>query len=148
METAFEKISYTRGYGFCPDCSEHFAPVDLRLGLHERASASPRLQEIAALSVLRSPANQAAEDVLCVTGIPMSASTLPVVRANGRCGHSTATGDEATYSREKTPTELTYAPHQVSQKTFLCRQYPYKKYIFPTHISRIVRRKSFREKST
>ncbi len=76
VETSFGKITYARGYGFCPDCSEHVAPVDLRLGLHERASASPRLQEIAALSVLRSPANQAAEDVLRMTGISMSASTL------------------------------------------------------------------------
>jgi hypothetical protein len=76
VETSFGKISYTRGYGFCPDCSEHVAPVDLRLGLHERAAASPRLQEIAALSVLRSPANQASEDVLRMTGISMSSSTL------------------------------------------------------------------------
>ncbi len=76
VESSFGRITYTRGYGFCPDCSEHFFPVDRRLGLHERASASPRLQEIAALSVLRSPANQAEEDVLRMTGISMSASTL------------------------------------------------------------------------
>lgn len=76
VDTSFGKITYTRGYGFCPDCSEHFAPIDRRLGLHSRAGASPRLQEIAALSVLRSPANQAAEDVLRMTGISMSASTL------------------------------------------------------------------------
>jgi len=75
-ETSFGKISYTRGYGLCPDCSEHFAPVDNRLGLHDRATASPRLQEIAALSVLRAPANQATEDVLRMTGISISASTL------------------------------------------------------------------------
>lgn len=76
VETSFGRITYTRGYGFCPDCSAHFAPVDRRLGLHERATSSPRLQEIAALSVLRSPANQAEEDVLRMSGISMSASTL------------------------------------------------------------------------
>ena len=76
VESSFGRITYTRAYGFCPDCSEHFAPVDRRLGLHERATASPRLQEIAALSVLRSPAHQAAEDVLRMSGISMSASTL------------------------------------------------------------------------
>lgn len=76
VETSFGKIAYTRGYGFCPTCEEHLAPMDKKLGLHPRASASPRLQEIAALSVLRAPANQVAEDVLRRTGISMSASTL------------------------------------------------------------------------
>ena len=76
VESSFGTIVFCRAYGFCERCQEHAAPADRRLGLHERAKASPRIQEIAALSVLRAPANQAAEDILRLTGIQISASTL------------------------------------------------------------------------
>lgn len=76
VQSQFGMIEFRRAYGLCPACQEHFAPADYRLGLHERAKASPRVQEIAALSVLRAPANQATEDILRLTGIEISASTL------------------------------------------------------------------------
>jgi len=76
VQSQFGPIEFRRAYGFCPACQEHRAPADHRLGLHEHAKASPRVQEIAALSVLRSPADQASEDVLRLTGIEISASTL------------------------------------------------------------------------
>ncbi len=76
VETSFGKITVTRFYGYCEYCEAHVAPADRRLGLHDRAKASPRIQEIAALSVLRAPATEAAEDILRLTGITMSPSTL------------------------------------------------------------------------
>jgi len=46
------------------------------LGLHVRAPASPRVQEICALSVLHAPAGRAEEDVRRMNGIDISTSTL------------------------------------------------------------------------
>jgi len=76
VQSQFGPIEFNRFYGFCPVCQTHASPADHRLGLHEHAKASPRIQEIAALSVLRAPADQAAEDILRLTGIEISASTL------------------------------------------------------------------------
>lgn len=76
VASCFGAISFTRGYGFCPDCDEHFYPADAVLGLQARAPASPRVQEICALTALRAPAGQAQEDVRRLTGIDLDASTL------------------------------------------------------------------------
>ena len=76
VETSFGKIGFVRSYGLCPLCQELMFPADLTLGLHPRAPASPRVQEICALTALRAPAGQAEEDVRRLTGIQMSASTL------------------------------------------------------------------------
>lgn len=76
VATLFGEIRFRRGYGRCDRCSQYYFPADYRLGLHERATASPRIQEIAALTALRAPASQAAEDVMHLTGIELSASTL------------------------------------------------------------------------
>ncbi len=74
--TCFGFIQFERDYGFCPNCGEHFSPADAALGLHERAPASPRVQEICALTALRAPAGQAQEDVRRLTGINLDSSTL------------------------------------------------------------------------
>lgn len=74
--SCFGPIRFTRSYGCCTSCHKHFAPADAALGLHERAPASPRVQEICALTVLRAPAGQAEEDVRRLTGISVGASTL------------------------------------------------------------------------
>lgn len=76
VESVFGPVRFRRAYGYCSCCEEHFFPADVRLGLHERATVSPRIQEIAALSVLRAPAAQATEDILRLTGIEISTSTL------------------------------------------------------------------------
>lgn len=76
IQSIFGPIRFSRGYGYCDRCDAHYFPADQRLGLHERAPTSPRIQEIAALSALRAPASQASEDILRLTGIEMSASTL------------------------------------------------------------------------
>lgn len=76
VETSFGKIAFTRSYGVCVKCHDHFYPADIALGLQERAPSSPRRQEICALTTLRAPAGQAEDDVYRLTGISLNASTL------------------------------------------------------------------------
>lgn len=76
VKTAFEAIRFTRDYGFCPRCAEYVYPADVVLGLHTRAPASPKVQEICALTTLRSPAGQAQEDVRRLSGLKVDASTI------------------------------------------------------------------------
>lgn len=86
VTTSFERIPFTRDYGFCPRCAEYVYPADRALGLHTRAPASPKVQEICALTALRAPAGQAQNDVLRLTGIRLDASTLhhEAARQGGR----------------------------------------------------------------
>jgi ribosomal protein S27AE len=76
VNTTFGKIRVMRGYGFCPECGDYCFPADAMLGLHDRATASPRVQEICALTALRAPAGQAEVDVRRLTGLHISASCL------------------------------------------------------------------------
>jgi hypothetical protein len=76
VDSSFGAVRFSRSYGCCTSCQEHFAPADGALGLHERAPASPRVQEICALTVLRAPAGTAEEDVRRLTGLNVGASTL------------------------------------------------------------------------
>jgi len=76
IHSSFGEIRFPRSYGCCTSCQEHFAPADNALGLHDRAPASPRVQEICALTVLRAPAGQAEDDVRRLTGVKMGSSTL------------------------------------------------------------------------
>lgn len=76
VESSFGEVRLARSYGCCTSCQEHFAPADGALGLHARAPASPRVQEICALTVLRAPAGASEEDVWRLTGLNMGASTL------------------------------------------------------------------------
>jgi len=76
VDSAFGEVRFSRRYGCCTSCQEHFAPADGALGLHERAPASPRVQEICSLTVLRAPSGTAEEDVRRLTGLHIGASTL------------------------------------------------------------------------
>ena len=76
VDSTFGEIRFSRSYGCCTSCQEHFAPADDALGLHARAPASPRVQEICALTVLRAPAGASEEDVWRLTGLNVGASTL------------------------------------------------------------------------
>ena len=76
VNTAFGLIRFARSYGFCSGCGQYVYPADVTLGLQERAPASPRVQEICALTALRAPAGQAQEDVRRMTGIDLDASSL------------------------------------------------------------------------
>jgi len=76
VTSSFGDIPFFRSYGCCPTCQESFHPADASLGLHERAPASPRVQEICALTVLRAPAGQVEDDARRLTGIRIGSSTL------------------------------------------------------------------------
>lgn len=76
VNSAYGLIRFTRSYGFCPDCDLYHYPADVTLGLQERAPASPRVQEICALTALRAPACQVQEDVRRLTGIDLDPSSL------------------------------------------------------------------------
>ena len=70
------EVPFKRAYGFCDRCESWAYPADSALGLHERAPASPRLQELCALTVLRAPAGQAQEDLRRTNGVNLDPSTL------------------------------------------------------------------------
>ncbi len=76
VESSYGQIVFSRAYGFCPICLNYCYPADLALGLQERAPASPRVQEICALTTLRAPAGQAESDVRRLTGLNLCGSTL------------------------------------------------------------------------
>jgi len=76
VNSVFGLIRFARSYGFCSGCGQYVYPADVTLGLQERAPASPRVQEICALTALRAPAGQVQEDVHRLTGIDLDASSL------------------------------------------------------------------------
>jgi len=76
VNAAFGKISYERDYGFCPLCLEYFYPADLMLGMAERATASPRIQECCSLMALHGPAGRLKDDLRRLTGIDICTSTI------------------------------------------------------------------------
>jgi hypothetical protein len=59
IDSRFGRLTVWRGYGWGPHCQAWGFPADHALGLAKQASASPCLQEIAALLVTRMPAEQA-----------------------------------------------------------------------------------------
>lgn len=72
----FGEVQMVRDYGHCPQCQKRFYPADTVLGLHPRAPASPRVQEISALLVLESPAGQAEENLRRLNGLEIGPATL------------------------------------------------------------------------
>lgn len=76
VHSQFGFIQFERTYGFCSHCDHYVYPADRILGLQERAPASPRIQEICALTALRAPAGQAQNDVRRLTGIDLDPSSL------------------------------------------------------------------------
>jgi len=76
VKSSFGEVRFIRSYGCCTSCQDHFAPADSALGLHDRAPASPKVQERCALTVLRAPAGQAEDDFRRMTGVKVAASTM------------------------------------------------------------------------
>ena len=76
VNTVFGEIEIKRSYGRCKSCKKRLYPADHTLGLQVRSPASPRVQEISSLAVLRTPAGRAPEDVRRMTGLDIGASTL------------------------------------------------------------------------
>ena len=76
VNSTYGLIRFERSYGFCARCDQYVYPADVTLGLQERAPASPRVQEICALTALRAPAGQVQQDVRRMTGIDLDPSSL------------------------------------------------------------------------
>jgi hypothetical protein len=76
VKSVFGDVTIERSYGYCKNCKDYIYPADKTLGLHERATASPRVQEISSLAVLKAPAGQMSEDVRRMTGLDLTTSTL------------------------------------------------------------------------
>jgi hypothetical protein len=69
-------VKLARTHGWCPRCRRWVFPADRLLGLREDSTASPLVQEMAALLVSKMPAEQAEAISLRVTGRSLSRSTL------------------------------------------------------------------------
>jgi hypothetical protein len=76
VNSTFGLIRFERSYGFCCGCGQYLYPADVALGLQERAPASPRVQEICALTALRAPAGQVQKDVRRMTGLDLDPASL------------------------------------------------------------------------
>lgn len=76
IAAVFGEVHVTRDYGRCPHCQMRVYPADAALGLHGRAPASPRVQEICALMVLESPAGQAQENLRRLNGLELGQTTM------------------------------------------------------------------------
>jgi hypothetical protein len=76
LNSSLGPVSFRRDYGFCPPCGRHVYPADVALGLHPRATATPRVQELSALHALRGPTAQHAEDFRRLTGLRLDPSTI------------------------------------------------------------------------
>lgn len=76
VHTSSGHVTFRRCYGYCRSCADYDAPADSALNLHERATSSPKMQEICALLALRAPAGQAEEDAARLTGLRISESTI------------------------------------------------------------------------
>jgi len=76
VHSSFGWVPFCRDYGFCVSCGKHAYPADVTLGLHPRATSSPRVQELAALHALRGPTAQYAEDFRRTTGLVLDPSTV------------------------------------------------------------------------
>ena len=76
VNSSFGPVCFRRDYGFCVPCDQPFYPADAALGLHPRATGSPRVQELSALHALRGPTAQHAEDFRRLTGLALDPSTI------------------------------------------------------------------------
>jgi hypothetical protein len=75
VESRFGSVRLRRSRGWCRKCQTYYFPADFRLGL-ERSTASPGVQETAALLVSKMPAPEASAVLQRLTGQEISPSTL------------------------------------------------------------------------
>jgi hypothetical protein len=76
VTSVFGSVRFGRSYGLCTRCQQRSYPADTVLGLQERATASPRVQEICALMVLESPAGQVEQSVSRLTGLELGQASM------------------------------------------------------------------------
>lgn len=85
LQTRFGSIRVRRGRGYCRRCRKWRFAADAVLGLPEEGTQSPAVQEMAALTVSKMPATEAAQVVERLAGVKISAATLGrAARQQGR----------------------------------------------------------------
>lgn len=75
VESRFGAVRLRRSRGWCRKCGEYCFPADVRLGL-DRSTASPGVQETAAMLVSKMPAPEASAVLQRLTGQKISPATL------------------------------------------------------------------------
>jgi len=75
VESRFGPVGLRRSRGWCRKCDAYYFPADFRLGL-ERSTASPGVQETAALLVSKMPAPEASAVLQRLTGQKISPASL------------------------------------------------------------------------
>ena len=75
IESRFGAVRLRRSRGWCRKCGAYYFPADFALGL-ERSTASPGVQETAALLVSKMPAPEASAVLQRLTGQTISPATL------------------------------------------------------------------------
>jgi len=76
VQSRFGTIRVQRARGYCKRCRKWRFPADSVLGLPEEGTQSPAVQEMAALTVSKMPAPEAAQVVERLAGVKISAATL------------------------------------------------------------------------
>jgi len=76
IETRFGPIKLKRSRGWCPHCKRWCFPADHALGIADPGSASPAVQEIAALMGSKMPISEASAVIKRLTGVGLSRATL------------------------------------------------------------------------
>ena len=76
IQTRFGPITIRRSRGWCPKCQEWCFPADGALGIGEGGTASPAVQEMAALLGSKMPISEASAVVKRLTGIDLPRPTL------------------------------------------------------------------------
>lgn len=85
IRSRFGSVRFTRAHGWCVRCQAWSFPADLLLGLDPTATASPFLQEAAALLVSKMPPAQAEGVAQRLMGVALTRSTLDrVARRQGQ----------------------------------------------------------------
>lgn len=94
--TRFGSIKLKRSRGWCRRCKKWFFPADHVLGIDEGGSASPSVQEMAALLGSKMPINEASAVIKRLTGVTIPRATLDreAKRQGGRAERTRETLDE------------------------------------------------------
>lgn len=76
FQTSFGPVTIRRSRGWCKRCKAWRFPADYALGLEETGSASPSVQEMAALVASKMPVNEASAVLERLTGVKLPPATL------------------------------------------------------------------------
>jgi hypothetical protein len=76
IQTRFGPITIKRSRGWCPQCKQWFYPADRALGVDDGGTASPAVQEMAALLGSKMPISEASAVVKRLTGVDLPRPTL------------------------------------------------------------------------